>query len=397
MQQPNPIEELFDRLNKIFPNINLEPEKFSGYFFKTISTSECLYSTKRTAGKQSGQYHLAVTNLQENMTLFPVVTSFEYLNQRNSKYKQAITSNYALSLYVPNLIAKANYIRDNYHEISELLDKKDPKEALVPTEAEYIQISEGLHSYQQKSNWLPTTFNVVLSLRKTGQHQIEIDSSTINQAEEFKMFRKLHLDGDWLLILKRKGEASYVFLLISNDEFTAHNMAELRTFYKENGVEKMTIHPYVSLDENQAEEVDSNFEEPNIYFYSLNGEVPELNKSLEVIVEKNELLDCKQEDLIYLYSTIDGQECFVGIGEVQAVEIEELNVKFEIKIIQKINNIPLKELVEEGYIGSEVFASETSDGAGHSVQVAKSDDQEPDQWNDDDFFEDEVRQMHIRM
>ena len=77
MSNGSSIDDLINKLNHLYPDLGLDPNNFSGYFFrKELKVTDCGAAVK----SKHGQTHIAITHVNNNMSLFPLVTSFEYLN-----------------------------------------------------------------------------------------------------------------------------------------------------------------------------------------------------------------------------------------------------------------------------------------------------------------------------
>lgn len=371
MLQQTPIESLFDRLKVIYPGFKKRSEDFSGYFIKKIEYTECcLYSVKKQE-KPSNQYHIQVTGVTEQMTLFPMVTSFEYFNEKDSaqkgKYKSKTNANYPVLLFIPNLIKKINSIIDNYDIFVHQYNSKNPKdklEKLVLTKDDYIDIKTKLESIEQKQ-WVITLVDVVVAMRKDGPPRIEIGpKQPANYSWEFIIFRKLMLPGDHLIVIKKNNLPEYIFLILSDEQIKENKMDKLTCFFIDIE-DKTSLTPEISDDKVKKAEVNDDegqSHNPNIYFYPLSEEVLNVENKLEVNLKKNETsqLDCKMHDLIFLTKEMD-QEYLVGIGEILSiVEIEE-HTSYKLKIIQKVDNIPIEKLIAEGYVDENIFKYKTID------------------------------------
>lgn len=350
MAQTNHIGNLCSRLLQQFPNLNLRPEDISGYFFKKIGTSERYYSIRKT-NEQSRQYHLAFTSASQNMTLFPLLTSFEY-HAGDSSHKSTIIGEYRLTLFLPNLIAKAQNIMDQYDALVTSLGARNPRERFVLTKNQYIELKQHYDNLATSSDWLDTFFQVTFNKRRSGQLQLEVGASPARYTEEFTNFRRLTLDDDWLIVIKRLNTPEYIFILITSTEYSSLQFDQLPNYFKI-GNDGMTIKPQKMSEITPETAIE---EDSKILFYYLQENLPQDSNTVNIEITSQELgEELKVNDFIYILQNIGGVIYLNAIGIITLVNTFENITALNVDIIQKDILISLEELIGEGFVEQEML------------------------------------------
>lgn len=209
------LERLVDAINEIYPDIHLNAADYSSYIIKNISASDCSFSIRNQG---SNQYHIAITGV-ERMSIFPLITDYKYLSTHDTQFKHKFTFKCPLRLYLPNLIAKANWIVGNYTELAATHTRL--KEELTF----YEQLRDEMTAEARAVSYKRTSCNMTYNERGSGQKQHEIGRS--DDDSYFMLFRKLIFPNDKMIILKRAIQVEYLFIILTEDIFQAHHLNEI--------------------------------------------------------------------------------------------------------------------------------------------------------------------------
>ena len=176
----------------------ITPEEYDGFvsISMTLSASEAVESS-------SNQTHIPVTDPNEGMLLFPVVTSSAYIAQPGEKKdeKSRYFLRAALRLFRPNVV---NCLEFSVANASEL--KHD--EAFYQRHLDRVKGSN--------DEWLDAFTHVTLAYRKNKQWQFQIGIKTKDDPD-FTALRHCVRAKDLLVFLKREPETFDVFAIRSED------------------------------------------------------------------------------------------------------------------------------------------------------------------------------------
>lgn len=193
------MKDLIDKLNEKL-GTTLTVDAFSGFLIKKITIASSI-----SVKKDSGGYHIELTDVNGPMSFFPIVTSSKYLSSPSSDAKRNFVSKIDLLVQKENILGLLGDIKARASAKGLTLKFPDTK---------YSEITSQLAGLPSNIR----TFTIgTYSKRTSGQHQSELGTS--EDGEHFLMLRWLILPDDYLIFLKLKKQFSYICLAVPKEVF----------------------------------------------------------------------------------------------------------------------------------------------------------------------------------